>query len=494
MLKTRFPLLIEDVAVGNTLSLEPQQDGGRLLAGFWVGAFVVAAYLIYLSLEFDASLVRVLGAASVATTALLPTYLWCAGRVPGVPLYPLFALTFLWAYATPMVSGHPAILAFEDAAILAAALTVAGFLVLGILVWYLVAVSPAPVAHTERVLKESEGRYVFIAMISGAGLLTVGTVGNWLDLGRFFSTVRAILFALASVGLFALSYKWGKRELTPNHRRAFIGASVFYLVAGVSTLLLVNAIVSVGLIVVGYTAGRRHFPWISVLGLVIMFGFLHSGKAAMREEYWGSYAQPLQISNYPDFFAEWFANGIKGMNAAGSDNAPQPLYERVSLVHLLLKVQSESPELVPYLSGATYAIVPQLLIPRIWDPDKLGTHEGTTILNEHYGIQSRDDSETTTIGWGLLNEAYANFGMLGVGGLGLLLGTMYGWVTRKTAGASVLSLRSLVAMTFAALAVQAEFSAGVYASALFQSLIAVFAVGFYLMDRKPVQPVQTKGA
>jgi hypothetical protein len=92
-----------------------------------------------------------------------------------------------------------------------------------------------------------------------------------------------------------------------------------------------------------------------------------------------------------------------------------------------------------------------------------------------------------------LNEAYANFGPLGVAGLGLLLGGIYGRVTRMTAGAPVLALRSLVAMTFAAIAVQAEFTAGVYVSALFQSLVSILAASFFLMDRQSVRPLQARG-
>lgn len=477
------------------MALEPQPGSKRLLAAFWVTGCVVTAYFIYLSFDLDDPLVRILGAAPVMLTAMLPAYLWCARRVRGVPIFPLFALTYLWTYAIPLVSQHPAIVVYDDVAVLAAGLTVTGFLMLATLAWYSFTASSAPVLRTERVLKEREGRAFFFAMIVSAGLFTMGVTGQWLELeAGVFSIVRAMLFALATVGLLALSYQWGKGELPPAQRLVFAGAFVFYLLAQMSSLFLVSAIVAAGLVIVGYTTGRRHFPGVWVLVAVMMFGFLHVGKGAMREQYWGPAPQAVQIWNYPGFFAEWFAHAIEEINTTGSNAPAQPIYERVSLAHLLLKVQSETPESVPYLYGVTYAIIPSLLTPRILDPDKLAAHEGTTILNVHYGIQQREDTATTTIGWGLLNEAYANFGMLGVAGLGLLFGGMYGWVTRKTAGASVLALRSLVAMTFAALAVQAEFTAGVYFSALFQSLISVLAASVFLMDRQPVQPLRAKGA
>jgi len=493
MLKTRFASLMEGVS-GEAVTLEPQQGSKRLLAAFWLTGCVVTAYILYLSFDSDAPLVRMLGAMPTAITAMFPAYAWCARHVRGVPIFPLFALTYLWTYAMPLVSQHPAIVVYDEVAVLAAGWTVTGFLMLATLAWYLFAASPAPVLRTERVLKENHGRAFFFAMIVSAGLFTMGVTGQWLELeAGVFSIVRSVLFASATVGLFALSYQWGKGDLPPTQRLAFAGAFVFYLLSQMSSLLLVGAIVAAGLVIVGYTTGRRYFPWVWVLGAVMMFGFLHLGKGPMREQYWGPGPQPVQIWNYPGFFAEWFAYASEEINMTNSTAPPQPIYERVSLAHLLLKVQSETPESVPYLYGATYAIVPRLLIPRILEPDKLIAHEGTTILNVHYRIQTREGTATTTIGWGLLNEAYANFGLLGVAGLGLLLGGMYGWVTRKTADASVLALRSLVAMTFAALAVQAEFTAGVYVSALFQSLISVWAASVFLMDRQPVQPLQAKG-
>jgi len=308
-----------------------------------------------------------------------------------------------------------------------------------------------------------------------------------------FSVIRSALFALATVGLFALSYQWGKGIFSSKQRFIFVCVFVFYLLTQMSSLFMVSAIIATGLVVAGYTTGRQYFPWPWVLGALLIFGFLHLGKGAMREDYWGPDPQPIQIWNYPGFFAEWFADAIEEINAITPNAPSQPIYERVSLAHLLLKVQSETPEPLPYLYGATYTIIPGLLIPRIFDPSKLTAHEGTTILNVHFGIQEREDTETTTIGWGLLNEAYANFGVVGVACLGLLLGAMYGWITRVTAGASVLSLRNLVAMTFAALAVQAEFTAGVYCSALFQSLVSVLAASVILMDRRPLRSMRARG-
>ena len=134
MLKTRFDSWVDGVS-GEAATLDPQQSPHRLIAAFWATAYVIAAYFLYQSLGIEEPLVRLLGAAPVAVMAMLPSYLWCANRVRGVPIFPLFALTYLWTYALPLVSQHPAIMLYDSVAILAVGLIVAVFLTLATLVY-----------------------------------------------------------------------------------------------------------------------------------------------------------------------------------------------------------------------------------------------------------------------------------------------------------------------------------------------------------------------
>ena len=136
--------------------------------------------------------------------------------------------------------------------------------------------------------------------------------------------------------------------------------------------------------------------------------------------------------------------------------------------------------------GDTYAIIPALLVPRIFNPTKMASHEGTYRLNIHYGFQTREDTAHNTIGFGLLNESYANFGYVGVTLLALVLGVYYGAVSRWAQNAPVLSFRSLFAVIVASYAFQTEFAAGVYVSALFQSTCALLILAALFMRRGPL--------
>ena len=232
-------------------------------------------------------------------------------------------------------------------------------------------------------------------------------------------------------------------------------------------------------------SGARRFPWRSGLVAILLFGFLHAGKGAMREVYWQQEEDPtIQPTSYPAFLFEWVTISFRnlfGSEVEGETVESQSLLERASLMQLLLSVQAMTPDAVPYMNGETYAIIPSLLVPRILSPEKGASHEGTYLLNIHYGMQTREDTAKTTLGFGLLNEAYANFGFIGVGLLAILLGAYYAAVARWARMAPVLSFRSLFAIIVASYSFQTEFAAGVYVSALFQSVAALIVVAVLFM-------------
>ena len=189
-----------------------------------------------------------------------------------------------------------------------------------------------------------------------------------------------------------------------------------------ASLLLVGSLSIFALAVLGFALGRLQVPWLAIALGVICIGTLHYGKEMMRYKYmyggmYGNQSKTPQPWDYVAWFGEWTGYSIDALFNQGSAAwfGGQSFANRPGLIHLLLMVQEKTPGQVPYLKGATYVIVPQLLIPRFVISERASTHEGTTLLNIHYGKQSREDTLRTTIGWGLLNEAYANFGLLGCG-------------------------------------------------------------------------------
>ncbi|MBD2596468.1 hypothetical protein H6G74_19335 [Nostoc spongiaeforme FACHB-130] len=156
------------------------------------------------------------------------------------------------------------------------------------------------------------------------------------------------------------------------------------------------------------------------------------------------------------------------------------------MMQILLLAQKKSPDSIPYLYGQTYSILPQLVVPRILNPNKIWALEGTSLLNIHYKIQTREETLVTTIGWGLLAESYANFGLVGCGGLAIVLGTVYGKATRWSINAPILSAQSLFSVMMMSFAFQSESTAGEIVAGLSQSTTVLIGIALFLMQKQRV--------
>jgi hypothetical protein len=96
------------------------------------------------------------------------------------------------------------------------------------------------------------------------------------------------------------------------------------------------------------------------------------------------------------------------------------------------------------------------------------------LLNVHYGLETVEETTVTAIGWGLIAEAYANYGDLGVLAAAICFGLLCGVFTRWSTGRSAVSLPTLAAIVTLASLLNIEVDATALVTALFQSLAAVF--------------------
>jgi len=274
---------------------------------------------------------------------------------------------------------------------------------------------------------------------------------------------------------------------------ALLAANFFLTISG---LLLYGACGIVFACAMGLGFGARRVPWVFLLVSILLVGFLNEGKSVMRGIYWDpeSGVSRASLSQLPEFYYEWSqaslylyqlsASGNTQSSALASDVAGQSLVDRLdNFQNLTFIVDTfESGSSRP-LYGKTYTLIPALLIPRFFWPDKPRTHEGQVMLNLNFGRQSSEEETFNTyIAWGLLPEAVGNFGC--VGGacfLGLLAGFGCGLLETWSARKRVLSVEGLVAIALLlALAVSYEMVASVFVTATFQLLVAVIILGLLL--------------
>jgi hypothetical protein len=119
------------------------------------------------------------------------------------------------------------------------------------------------------------------------------------------------------------------------------------------------------------------------------------------------------------------------------------------------------------------------------------------MLNEHFGRQAREDSLSTYIAWGLLPEAYGNFGpLIGSVILGAVLGGLFALVESYTAFRPLLSLEGMCSFAFfVGLATSFEMVASVFVTSQFQSTMTIFGacLPFVRKTRVRLRPQEDAG-
>ena len=253
---------------------------------------------------------------------------------------------------------------------------------------------------------------------------------------------------------------------------------------------MATAIVPVAMLLMGYALGSGKVPWKSLAAVLLVAAILHPGKFAMRELYWGPDRPAFRLTMLPQFYADWFGYGIDQVaTMAGvsqkltKEEVATSLFERSGVLHMLLLVQKKSPDEVPFLNGLTYEPIPRLLIPRFLDDEKGISHAGNVLLTVNYGVQTLEQTRATSIGWGLVPEAYANFGYVGVAALAVVLAMFYSWVTNISVGVPMTSLRFVLGLLIMGAATRAD-TMGVFVTSQFQGIVGVSMAALVLMRRQ----------
>lgn len=448
-----------------------------------------------------------IGALLIGVACMFPVYLWCAGQVQGLPVFPFFSLTYLWTFCLPLLSENPNVLFYSPEAHLKAALTTVLFLVSGTVVWMQLVRTPRTIKTPFRALNTDTADNIFIAVVAAGALLNMYVFGGWSGIPpKLFTIVRGIILGLSFLGIFVLAYRAGQNSMPRQKQYIFFVALVANIFTSAVGLVLKTSLTLFLLSVMAYVIGGKKLPIVGLLMGIFLLLPLHHGKHEMRHKYWEESANnTVQPWEYPAWFSEWQGYAEENQNHVPERwekvEEKESFIERSSVIHMLMMAQERIPAPYPYLQGETYAIVPGLMVPRILNPNKLRTHEGTHMLNVHVRRQTYEQTLKTTIAWGLLPEAYANFGYFGCILVGGVLGAFYGFVTIAAIGTPPFSARMMFCVLILSLALAStEWTAGVFAATLFQSSVPIVGMKYVFMkiyqpktgaSPRASQPVET---
>ena len=456
---------------------------------FYVTLAIIAAVVFITAKESDPGLVAT--GVVLALVSAYPFYFWLLGWSQGLPIWPVFALVNGITAALPIIQDPVTLEGYTPGEVVVGGMTMAGFIILGTAVWLALSTGKTkPPQVVWMIARQHSERYLFGFVLAGL-VFQLNQLGGWIVFpGNTMQVVRGITIALNTMGIFVLAFYDGRGLLSrPQSLWLMLLAGVSALAAAAG-LIMATAIVPVAMLLMGYTLGAGRIPWRACMVVFLVAAVLHPGKYAMRELYWGPERPAFKVSMLPQFYLDWFSNGlqhigdsVRSKETQQEDERPSSIFERSGNLHMLLLVQQKSPDEVPFLNGITYEPIPRLLVPRFLDSDKGFSHAGNVMLTVNYGLQSIEQTRSTSIYWGLVPEAYANFGFIGVAALAVLLGVFYAYVTRLSAGVPMTSLRFVLGLLILGAATKAD-TMGVFITQQFQGVVGVMIAAVFLMRRE----------
>ena len=318
----------------------------------------------------------------------------------------------------------------------------------------------------------------------------------------FYSILRSLGDICSLAGAFFGGLVVGQRDVPVFAMVTFwilMALEFFFGAAGM--LLFGTIIVIVAFSIGSLMAGR--VPWKYLLTMACVLAFLNYGKFPMRAKYLdenGTGSQ-LTLATLPSFYMEW-ANeslrlmGVRGlgsreMSLTSENEVGQSLLDRIDgMTSLLFITDIMKQDSIRPLYGATYTLIPPLLIPRFFWEDKPIVHGGQVMLNLYFGRQQTvEQTEKTFIAWGWLPEGIGNFGIwYGAIIIGLVLGFICGLAEGWSFSVQMLSVEGFVLLIFfMQIANSYETAASIFVTTAFQQTCSTVVGGFvvYRLLAKP---------
>lgn len=446
--------------------------------------------------------------------SFIPVLAWCRLRNPGLPLVALVALQALAVFATPIIINNPGLATYTDGDIRRAGIEVFLFCCALAAGWRIAFGVDRPAPEKRRhwglsVIRIDKPDTLFrsaVILIGASALyqiaLTVGVLDPLLGglPGGLFSIIRTLFDATALAGGLIGGFAIGGGMIPRSGRMLFWFFFALLLVGKFASILLSSTMGVIAATSLGYLLGARRPPWVFIAVIACVLSFLNLSKFEMRAKYWSEagYSQGVALFDLPGYFAEWSTYSLNiltfNRSISAQDEAEgQRMTDRLNNMQNLLFAQSAIQDRdLPLLRGETYLLVPKLLIPRFLWPEKPRTHEGQVLLNVHFGRQRLDDTYITYIAWGLLAEAYGNYGAIwGAIICGLVIGVAAGGLERWIRPYPVTSLEAffflIMTLNFS---LSFEMVASVWITSVFQMLVAMLcAVAPFAQRRLSAAPV-----
>ena len=458
---------------------------GRQL--FNTGLVLLAAAELYLAATANvADPLHLYQGLAIFALSFVPGLLWARSGGSRFPVFEPILLLCANSYAIPLLNGREQLAGYPPEVVTSAGWAVILYQLSAITAYLLTRGQPGRSRFwTEEILSRKLESLIVYGLVLSTVYVAISTFTLWVP-PEIESVLRAVFFGIGILCTFIATQRWGRGELTPTDKALIVATLVPQLILQTVGLLLIGSVSLLGIALLGYLSGGKRIPWVTMLGAFALLALLHNGKSQMRNKYWERADPVPAFTQLPAYYGEWIGYGLQPPveNSSGERDLStgRKLLERTSLMHILCLIVNYSPERQPFLMGETYGFVLPQLIPRFFWPDKPPSHAGTYRLAIYYGLQDEDATSSTTIAFGMLAEAYANFGLIG----GILLGVFWGVSLKKLQILSwhspMFSLAGLLMILLTAWSFNSEHTMAVWISSLYQALIVVLGVPLALRN------------
>ncbi len=415
---------------------------------------------------------------SIFILAVIPCLLWARAGGSRFPVFETILVLCANAYAMPLLNAREQLAVYSAEVITRAGVAVVLYQLSAIVIYLLTQGVPGRARFwRESIITHGIERFMVYGLILSTTYIGISTFTDWVP-GEVESILRATFYGVGILCTFISTQRWGRGEMTQGDKAMLLCTLIPQLIFMSVGLLLIGAIGLIGIGLLGYIAGGKRIPWLAIGVLFGVMAILHTGKTRMRMKYWDEKYPAPTMTQLPAYFAEWIDFGLQP--TSGDKTVSQKMLERTSLMHILCLIVDCTPSRQDYLYGKTYTYVLPQLIPRLFWPDKPRSHVATYTLGIYYGLQDEDATNTTTIAFGLLTEAYANFGLSG----GILLGMLWGYWLKKlqiwSTFSPMFSFAGLLMVLLTAWAFNAELTMAAWVSSLQQAVIVVLGLPMLL--------------
>ena len=359
----------------------------------------------------------------VAATCFLPIALWYARGGEGLPMFELICISYALQFSMPVYTQPTWIHAFSRQVPVRweTVFDVLGYVELGVAAMIL----SFDVVRRSKIVQRLPSvdlpliparRSLYLwGALAGGGLLTLLQVLGWGFLGgSTFGAIVRLFTSQFNVAIVLLAYLvYGSQDPGTRARLGLYAAVGFGFVVGLMTGMLENTLMPLVLVLAVRWHATRRIPWFAILVGFVLYLVLNPAKFQYREQVW--------YSNQQYGFSQRLEVWAQAVDEEVTTTRQQQAWEetvrsslaRFDLVHKFAYVAEMTPAYIPYYDGVSYSYFLYAWIPRLLWPDKPSASESTDWLDLDYGFKY--ESQPVTVAIGQLPEAYANFGVIGIG-------------------------------------------------------------------------------